>query len=276
MPQELKPCPYCGNRELGKEAYGAEVWIQCYACEMRGPTMYSQVVDHTEAIEAWNALPRTPDPLTKPNMTTPEDWFAVVEAAAYGDMDEDPEVSSTSMSWDRTPSSCEWWGSDVVSPTQCVQQRQTRNEEMYFRYIRTFRHDVLGKLAVYEDADGESVDTWYFMLKEIVDMLLITDNNVIRTTCRNIIRARSFTPDPEGFPTGHIIGRKDLYRLANVGDGKRSYLMRRWLRFLGLQCRRRSPDKSKRRQQRKTNSPANTTWENVKRRRTHECRSQGF
>lgn len=148
---------------------------------------------------------------------------------------------------------------------------------MYFRYIRTFRHDVLGQLAVYEDAFGESVDTGYFMLKEIADMLLITDNDVIRTTCRNIIRARSSTPDPEGFPTGYIIGRKDLYRLTNVGDGKRSYLLRRWLQCLSLRHRRiRWPDKSKRTQQHKTNPLANPTRENVKRRRTHECRSQGF
>lgn len=97
MPQELKPCPYCGNRELGKEAYGAEVWIQCHACEMRGPTTCSQVVDHTESIKARNALPRTLTWITAPPKepaSCPDfDWLTAVETAARGDMAGDPEAT---------------------------------------------------------------------------------------------------------------------------------------------------------------------------------------
>lgn len=116
---------------------------------------------------------------------------------------------------------------------------------MYFRRVRTFYHDVLGRLTVYDNTRGVFMDECYFALKEIADMLLITDNDTIHTTCRNIIRVGFFTLYPEEFPEGYIIGRKDLHRLANVGDGKRAYLLRRWLQSLGIRRRTCWSDKSK-------------------------------
>lgn len=93
MPQELKPCPYCGSatrmvhEEAGDTAF---YFVGCSDCGMYGPT---EAITFQDAIAAWNALPRTPDPLTKPNMTTPEDWLTAVETAARGDMSGDPEAT---------------------------------------------------------------------------------------------------------------------------------------------------------------------------------------
>ena len=34
---ELKPCPFCGEKELGVVEDDAEVFVRCYECGVRGP-----------------------------------------------------------------------------------------------------------------------------------------------------------------------------------------------------------------------------------------------
>lgn len=57
----LKPCPHCKSEKL-KDHY---VFIQCEDCLMTGPQMnkgnnddHCDYIDHEQAIEAWNSLPR--------------------------------------------------------------------------------------------------------------------------------------------------------------------------------------------------------------------------
>lgn len=60
MPEELTPlpCPACGaHPELGGSQDGSELWVACgnmRKCRMAGPTRKTV----TEAVAAWNALPR--------------------------------------------------------------------------------------------------------------------------------------------------------------------------------------------------------------------------
>lgn len=60
MPEELTPlpCPACGaHPELGGSQDGSELWVACgniRKCRMAGPTRKNV----TEAVAAWNALPR--------------------------------------------------------------------------------------------------------------------------------------------------------------------------------------------------------------------------
>ena len=59
MPDELKPCPYCGNRAEywnGDPDGSQGVFVFCEECGLRGPL----TMDMTKAaaVAAWNALPR--------------------------------------------------------------------------------------------------------------------------------------------------------------------------------------------------------------------------
>ena len=47
---ELKPCPFCGGKQLSfNNAYGV-CWLTCTDCGCEGPDGYGEA----EAIEAWN------------------------------------------------------------------------------------------------------------------------------------------------------------------------------------------------------------------------------
>jgi hypothetical protein len=61
---DLKPCPNCGSA-LPKDCY---VYIRCEHCGLKGPQFnggnndsHADHVDHANAIEAWNELPRRPN-----------------------------------------------------------------------------------------------------------------------------------------------------------------------------------------------------------------------
>lgn len=90
MPQELKPCPICKSGLLTYiiANHSARIQVMCI-CGCSGGYKETKA----EAVAAWNALPRTPDPLTKPNMITLEDWLTAVETAARGDIAGDPEAT---------------------------------------------------------------------------------------------------------------------------------------------------------------------------------------
>ena len=60
MSEELKPCPVCHGKELSRESYGDEVWIECLQCGIRGPSFKSPIVNDILAEKAWNTLPRAP------------------------------------------------------------------------------------------------------------------------------------------------------------------------------------------------------------------------
>lgn len=58
MPEELKPCPYCGNDYPAKcfdPSLGWKYSIICNVCGMQGPRTKAS----DEAHAAWNALPRS-------------------------------------------------------------------------------------------------------------------------------------------------------------------------------------------------------------------------
>lgn len=58
MPEELKPCPYCGNNYPTKcfdPSLGWKYSIICNVCGMQGPRTKAS----DEAHAAWNALPRS-------------------------------------------------------------------------------------------------------------------------------------------------------------------------------------------------------------------------
>lgn len=58
MPEELKPCPYCGNDYSAKcfdPSLGWKYSIICNVCGMQGPRTKAS----DEAHAAWNALPRS-------------------------------------------------------------------------------------------------------------------------------------------------------------------------------------------------------------------------
>lgn len=51
MPNELKPCPFCGSKNIEITSYGADiVFIQCDGCSATFPHFDCE----KEAIEAWN------------------------------------------------------------------------------------------------------------------------------------------------------------------------------------------------------------------------------
>lgn len=54
MPEGLKPCPACGGK-AERIALGHRIWIECKACECRGPTQSALT---GKAEELWNSLPR--------------------------------------------------------------------------------------------------------------------------------------------------------------------------------------------------------------------------
>jgi len=60
---DLKPCPNCKSTDLA-DCY---VYIKCRTCKMTGPQMndgnndsHADYLDHENAVNAWNKLPRRP------------------------------------------------------------------------------------------------------------------------------------------------------------------------------------------------------------------------
>ena len=57
---ELKPCPFCGSKDIRQEkvvGWGTTVFFTCDSCKTSGPMCF----DENDAIAAWNA--RTADKL---------------------------------------------------------------------------------------------------------------------------------------------------------------------------------------------------------------------
>lgn len=53
IPGDLKPCPYCGNKNLELIAGGNGFYVSCnvYACNSPYSKLYKKAMD---AVEAWN------------------------------------------------------------------------------------------------------------------------------------------------------------------------------------------------------------------------------
>lgn len=49
MSEELKPCPFCGSKDILESGYQVN-WITCLNCECDGPLEKTK----QEAIKAWN------------------------------------------------------------------------------------------------------------------------------------------------------------------------------------------------------------------------------
>ena len=57
MPGELKPCPFCGERQLRTEQAETDgYFIVCEICEAEGPFSWVEAT----AIASWNARPAEP------------------------------------------------------------------------------------------------------------------------------------------------------------------------------------------------------------------------
>lgn len=75
MPQELKPCPYCGSaarmvhEEAGDTAF---YFVGCSDCGMYGPT---EAITPQDAVTAWNALPRALVWTTEPPAFGEWNWW---------------------------------------------------------------------------------------------------------------------------------------------------------------------------------------------------------
>ncbi len=47
---ELKPCPFCGSKEVEMQGNSHHSWVVCDNCSTEGPVAPSQ----DEAVERWN------------------------------------------------------------------------------------------------------------------------------------------------------------------------------------------------------------------------------
>ena len=54
MPDELKPCPFCGSNNIGKYQYGIEQTIYIIACDDCPARVEDDYIGEEALIQAWN------------------------------------------------------------------------------------------------------------------------------------------------------------------------------------------------------------------------------
>ena len=74
MPEDVKPCPFCGNAniEYWDPGNGGDQMYYCEPCGLCGPRGTGRNAKK-DALEKWNALPRKEKHMTPPYITPTED-----------------------------------------------------------------------------------------------------------------------------------------------------------------------------------------------------------
>lgn len=61
MSEELKPCPFCGGREISVKHDDGIHWLRCDTCEATGPTLTKYHGEEGEPCVDWNTRVNTND-----------------------------------------------------------------------------------------------------------------------------------------------------------------------------------------------------------------------
>jgi Lar family restriction alleviation protein len=69
MSEKLKPCPFCGSRNVAHGLFGGDMIVKCISCFSGGPPVdapeFSDMVEkRDEAVAAWNRRADDPQSMT--------------------------------------------------------------------------------------------------------------------------------------------------------------------------------------------------------------------